>query len=55
MGLGGQGVAFVPMDTPGVSKGAALEKLGLRDLSQGEIFFDNARIKNTRIIDHHDN
>jgi len=50
MGLGGQGVAFVPVDTPGVSKGTALEKLGLRDLSQGELFFDNARIPKDHML-----
>jgi len=40
----GRGVAFVPLDLPGVSKGKPLNKLGQRALNQGEIFFDNARI-----------
>lgn len=43
-GLLGSGIAIVPMDLPGVSKGAPLEKLGQRDLNQGEIYFDNVRI-----------
>jgi alkylation response protein AidB-like acyl-CoA dehydrogenase len=40
----GRGVAFVPLDSPGVSKGKPLNKLGQRALNQGEIFFDNVRI-----------
>jgi len=43
-GLAGSGMAFVPLDLPGVSRGAPLEKLGQRDLNQGEIFFDEVRI-----------
>ncbi|MFZ0887364.1 MAG: acyl-CoA dehydrogenase family protein [Candidatus Binataceae bacterium] len=40
----GRGVAFVPLDLPGVSKGKPLNKIGQRALNQGEIFFDNVRI-----------
>jgi alkylation response protein AidB-like acyl-CoA dehydrogenase len=43
-GLAGGGVCFVPLDRKGVSKGKPLEKIGQRDLNQGEIFFDNVRI-----------
>lgn len=43
-GLAGGGVCFVPLDLKGVSKGKPLEKIGQRDLNQGEIFFDNVRI-----------
>jgi len=43
-GMNGGGVAVIPLDLPGVSKGPPLEKLGQRDLNQGEIFFDNVRI-----------
>jgi len=43
-GMAGGGVALVPLDVPGVSKGKALDKLGQRALNQGEIFFDEARI-----------
>ncbi|MCP5029022.1 MAG: acyl-CoA/acyl-ACP dehydrogenase [Actinomycetia bacterium] len=38
------GVAIVPLDGPGVSRGRPLDKLGQRALPQGEIHFDNVRI-----------
>lgn len=41
-------VVIVPLDVPGVSRGAPLKKLGQRALPQGEIFFDNVTID----IDH---
>jgi acyl-CoA dehydrogenase len=37
-------LALVPLDLPGVSKGAPLEKLGQRPLPQGEIYFDNVEV-----------
>jgi alkylation response protein AidB-like acyl-CoA dehydrogenase len=43
-GMGGGGVALIPLDLPGVSKGKPLNKLGQRALNQGEIFFDDVRI-----------
>jgi alkylation response protein AidB-like acyl-CoA dehydrogenase len=43
-GMAGSGVAVVPLDLAGVSKGPPLNKLGQRGLNQGEIFFDNVRI-----------
>lgn len=43
-GFDGGGVALVPLDLPGVSKGKPLDKLGQRALPQGEIFFDDVRI-----------
>jgi alkylation response protein AidB-like acyl-CoA dehydrogenase len=43
-GFQGGGVALVPLDLPGVSRGAPLDKLGQRALNQGEIFFDDVRI-----------
>jgi alkylation response protein AidB-like acyl-CoA dehydrogenase len=43
-GMAGGGVALVPLNLPGVSKGPPLNKLGQRALNQGEIFFDNVRI-----------
>ena len=42
--MAGSGVAVIPLDQPGVTKGKPLNKLGQRALNQGEIFFDNARI-----------
>jgi alkylation response protein AidB-like acyl-CoA dehydrogenase len=43
-GFKGGGVALVPLDLPGVSRGKPLDKLGQRPLNQGEIFFDEVRI-----------
>ncbi len=43
-GMAGTGVAVVPLNVPGVSRGKPLNKLGQRALNQGEIFFDNVRI-----------
>ena len=43
-GFKGGGVAVVPLDLPGVSKGRPTNKLGQRALNQGEIFFDDVRI-----------
>lgn len=43
-GMSGGGVAVLPLNLPGVSKGKPLNKLGQRALNQGEIFFDNVRI-----------
>ena len=44
LGMGGTGVAVVPLDLPGISRAKPLDKLGQRALNQGEIFFDNVRI-----------
>lgn len=41
-------VVIVPLDTPGVSKGKPLEKMGQRALPQGEIFFNDVTLD----IDH---
>ncbi len=43
-GMVGGGVAVIPLDLPGVSRGRALDKIGQRALNQGEIFFDDVRI-----------
>ncbi len=43
-GFKGGGVALVPLDLPGVSRGKPLDKFGQRALNQGEIFFDAVRI-----------
>ena len=43
-GMNGGGVALIPLDRPGVTKGKPLNKLGQRALNQGEIFFDDVRI-----------
>ncbi|RMD84425.1 MAG: acyl-CoA dehydrogenase [Candidatus Dadabacteria bacterium] len=38
------GIALVPLDSPGVSRGKPLDKIGQRALNQGEIYFDDVRI-----------
>ncbi len=43
-GMAGGGLAFIPLNLPGVSRGKPLNKLGQRALNQGEIFFDEVRI-----------
>lgn len=43
-GMAGSGVCLLPLDLKGISKGKPLEKIGQRDLNQGEIFFDNVRV-----------
>lgn len=43
-GMAGGGICLVPLDLPGVSKGKPLNKLGQRDLNQGEIFFEDVRV-----------
>jgi alkylation response protein AidB-like acyl-CoA dehydrogenase len=43
-GQEGGGVAFVPLNLPGITRGKPLDKLGQRALNQGEIFFDNVHL-----------
>ncbi len=49
-GMAGGGVAFIPLNLPGVSKGKPLDKLGQRALNQGEIFFDDVRIPRSNMM-----
>jgi len=46
----GGGIAVIPLDLPGISRGKPLNKLGQRALNQGEIFFDNVRIPKKMMI-----
>jgi len=41
---------LVPFDLPGFSRGLPLEKLGLRSLPQGELYFDNYRVPMSYVI-----
>jgi alkylation response protein AidB-like acyl-CoA dehydrogenase len=43
-------VAIVPLDLPGVSRGKPLEKLGLRSLNQGELYFDNVEVPISHLL-----
>ena len=40
----------MPLDSPGVTRGAPFNKLGQRDLNQGEIFFDNVRVPRRYVL-----
>jgi alkylation response protein AidB-like acyl-CoA dehydrogenase len=42
--LMGQGLAVIPLDLPGISRGRPLDKIGQRPLNQGEIIFEDVRI-----------
>ena len=43
-------VAIVPLELPGVSRGKPLDKLGLRSLNQGELYFDNVEIPLSHLL-----
>ncbi len=43
-GMQGTGLAVVPLDLPGISRGKPLNKLGQRPLNQGEVHFDDVKI-----------
>lgn len=49
-GMHGVGVCILPLDLPGISRGAPLDKIGQRPLNQGEIFFDNVRIPKSYMV-----
>jgi len=42
--MSGGGICLVDLTQPGVSRGKPLNKMGQRELPQGEIFFDNAEV-----------
>lgn len=44
MGMGGTGIAVVPLDLPGITRGKPLDKVGQRPLNQGEIFFEEVKL-----------
>jgi alkylation response protein AidB-like acyl-CoA dehydrogenase len=50
-GVAKPGVSLiVPLDLPGVTKGKALEKMGLRALNQGEVYFDNVEVPISHLL-----
>lgn len=49
-GLSGGGIAIVDLNVEGVSRGKSLDKIGQRDLPQGEIFFDDVRVPKERVF-----
>jgi alkylation response protein AidB-like acyl-CoA dehydrogenase len=47
----GPGIAvIVPLDAPGVSRGKPLDKLGMRCLNQGELYFDNVEVPISHLL-----
>jgi alkylation response protein AidB-like acyl-CoA dehydrogenase/nitroreductase/NAD-dependent dihydropyrimidine dehydrogenase PreA subunit len=40
----GGGIAVIPLDLPGITRGKPLDKIGQRALNQAELFFDDVRI-----------
>jgi alkylation response protein AidB-like acyl-CoA dehydrogenase len=44
------GVCLLPLDLPGIRRGAPLDKLGLRPLPQAELFFDDVRIPGRYLV-----
>lgn len=50
MGHAGSGMFIFSMDRPGISKGKPLEKIGMRELNQGEIFFEEVRVPKESLI-----
>jgi alkylation response protein AidB-like acyl-CoA dehydrogenase len=41
---------IVPLDLPGVTRGKPLEKMGLRALNQGEIYFDHVEVPISHLL-----
>jgi len=50
MGMAGGGICLVDLNQPGVSRGKPLDKLGQRELPQGELFFDNVLCPGDQMI-----
>ncbi len=48
--LADSGVCLLALDLPGISRGAPLDKHGIRSLPQGEIFFDDVRIPARNLV-----
>jgi alkylation response protein AidB-like acyl-CoA dehydrogenase len=49
-GMQGTGLAVIPLDLPGISRGKALDKIGQRALNQGEIFFEEVTIPQSHML-----
>jgi alkylation response protein AidB-like acyl-CoA dehydrogenase len=55
MGHAGSGIFVFSLDRPGISKGKPINKIGTRELPQGEIYFDDVRVpKESMIVKPHD-
>lgn len=49
-GMRGTGIAFLPLDLPGISRSKPLDKLGLRSYPQGAIIFDEVKIPESMML-----
>jgi len=49
-GMQGTGLAVIPLDLPGISRGKPLDKIGQRALNQGEIYFDEVKIPKSYML-----
>lgn len=49
-GMEGQGLAIIPLDLPGISRGKPLDKMGQRSLNQGSIIFQDARVPRNYMV-----
>jgi len=49
-GMQGTGVAIIPLDLPGISRGKPLNKIGMRSYSQGEITFEEVAIPKEMMV-----
>jgi acyl-CoA dehydrogenase len=49
-GVKGRGVILLELDSPGVTRGKPLEKLGQRPLPQGEVFFEDVRVPGRNLV-----
>ncbi|MDP8256678.1 MAG: acyl-CoA dehydrogenase family protein [Candidatus Alcyoniella australis] len=49
-GLRGSGAFVVPADAPGVSRGKPVPRVGLRNLNQGPVFFEDVEIPQSYMI-----
>ncbi len=50
MGMSGGGICLIDLDQPGVTRGKPLDKMGQRELPQGEIFFDGVEVPDNQMI-----
>ncbi len=50
LGIAGGGICLVDLNQKGVTRGKPLEKMGQRELPQGEIFFDNVEVPEEQMI-----
>jgi acyl-CoA dehydrogenase len=50
MGHAGSGIFVMSADLPGISRGKPFDKIGMRELNQGEIYFDEVRVPKDSLL-----